>query len=355
VINGKELPASQLITQPYEEISAQDWWVMFTASLALRGNFYGWIISRDRSRYPTQIMPVHPDNVRVRRLSDGTVEYRFNEQVVPIADVFHVRYMSVPGSLVGLSPIECMRNIIGGARAGDMYANAFFQNSATPSGVIELADSYDEGEAKALKQEWMGMHGGVGMSNSPAVLTEGAHFVPISITPDQAQFLESRQFSASTISGQIFRVPPHMIGIVDRTTSWGTGIEQQEMGYVRNTLIGYLSRGERALTAIHPKGQFVKFDLSERLRGDKLQRYTAYNLGRLGGWLNADEIRAEEDQAPLPDGQGKEYLVPINSELLTAAIEQAHQMVQAQNQPQGPQPTQTPASPAAKTPKSSAP
>jgi HK97 family phage portal protein len=167
----------------------------------------------------------------------------------------------------------------------------------------------------------------------PAVLTGGARFKAISINPEDSQFLETRQYDAATISGQIFRVPPHMLGIVDRTTSWGTGIEQQEMGYVRNTLIGYLVRGEQMMTALHPGGQFAKFDLSVRLRGDKLSRYTAHNLGRLGGWLNADEIRAEEDMAPLPEGEGERYLVPINSELLTAAIAAAQQSIRDQQTP----------------------
>ena len=346
--NGTVLKPSQLITDPFVEISPQDWWVQFVLSLALRGNFFGQIVQRDRNLYPTQIKPIHPDHAHVRRLTDGTIEYRYHGVVIPIDDVFHVRYMSVSESLVGLNPIDYLKFVLGGALAADRYGASFFQNSAIPSGVIEIDDDYDVEEAKALKKEWQALNGGVNNAQGIAVVTGGGHFKPITITPEQAQFLESRQFSAATISGQIFRVPPHMIGIVDRTTSWGTGIEQQEMGFVRNTLIGYISRGEAALTRVHPAGQFVKFDLTERLRGDKLQRYTAYNLGRLGGWLNADEIRAEEDLSPIPDGEGQEYLVPINSELLSQAQEnpqpQGQQATQGQNQtpPKGATPAKTP-------------
>lgn len=322
---GTVLPPSPLLANPYAEISAQDWWVQFTVSLALRGEFFGQIVARDRNLYATQVMPVHPDHARVRRLPDGTVEYRFNGQVVRPDDVVHVRYMSRAGDLRGLNPIDYLRNVLGLARAADLYGGSFFQNSALPSVVIELDDDYDEDEAKAMKKEWQQLNGGIGQAQGLGIITGGGKLKPISITPEQAQFLQSRQFSASTISGQIFRVPPHMIGLVDRTTSWGTGIEQQELGFVRNTLLGYLSRGERAMTALHPPGQFVKFDLSERLRGDTVQRYTAYSLGRLGGWLNADEIRADEDRPPIPGGEGQEYMVPINSELLSAAIKAAQQ------------------------------
>jgi len=334
---GTILDPSPLVTDPYSEISVTDWWTQFVTSLALRGNFFGQIVSRDPDTlYPTQVKPIHPDHAVVRRLPDGTVQYRFNGQVVKTADVVHVRLLSVAESLIGLNPIEYLRNVLGLARAQDLYRGAFYANSAMHLGAIEVDEDLDEDETKALAKSWMQMHQGIGQAHLPAVLTGGAKFNAITMTPSDAQYLEAAQFSASTISGQIFRVPPHMVGIVDRTTSWGTGIEQQELGFVRNTLIGYLSRGERMMTALHPPGQFLKFDLTERLRGDKLSRYTAHNIARLGGWMNADEIRAEEDMAPLPNQEGQEYLVPINSEILSAAVEAAKQHLQQQQQPPAP-------------------
>jgi HK97 family phage portal protein len=314
---GQTLAPSQLAIQPYAEISLTDWWTQFVMSLALRGNFYGQIISRDAQLYPTQIKPIHPDHAQVRRLSSGTVEYRFNSKPVRVEDVFHVRLLSVAESLVGLNPIEYLRNVIGGARAGDLYGNAFFQNSARADVVIEVEDDLDDDQAKALARAWMNAHQGIAQSNLPAVLSGGATISdPITVSPRDAQFLEARQISASTISGQIFRVPPHMIGIVDRSTSWGRGIEQQELGFVRNTLIGYLTRGERAMTAMHPPGQFFRFDLSERLRGDRLERAQANTLEIASGTLTPDEARAGEDRPDLPDGIGKVALAPINAQSL---------------------------------------
>jgi HK97 family phage portal protein len=316
--SGRLLPPSALLTEPFVEISLEDWLTQYTTAMALRGNFFGEITERDRDFYPTQIKPIHPDHARVTRLLDGSIEYRFGGKVVDGDRVFHVRNLSVPEGLVGLNPIEYLRATWGLARAMDMYGNAFFQNSALPSGAIEVEGDLDDEETLALAKAWMQMHQGIGAAHLPAVLTGGAKFNPITITPEDAQFLQTRQFSAGVICGQIFRVPPHMIGLVDRTTSWGTGIEQQEMGFVRNTLLGYLVKLERALTRIHPPGQFVKFDLTERLRGDRLQRAQAQTLGIANGSLLPDEARAEEDRPPLPDGIGQTPLAPINAQPLAA-------------------------------------
>lgn len=317
----KVLPPSPLVTEPYAEISRMDWWGQFVMSLALRGNFYGEIIERDKKTlYPTQIKPIHPDRASVRRNQSGQIEYRFNSKIVPIQDVFHVRLYSVAGSLEGLNPIEYLRNPIGVARAQDLWGASWFANSAIPAGVIEVEGELDPDETLALAKEWISAHQGIGQANLPAVLTGGASFKGISINPEDSQFLESKQFSQSEISGMIFRVPPHMIGLVERSTSWGRGIEQQERGFVANTLSGYLVRGEEALTKLHPPGQFVEFNLRARIKGDKLETAQASSLGMLGGWLCADDARAEESRAPLPGGEGKNVFSPINTELLKEAM-----------------------------------
>jgi HK97 family phage portal protein len=317
----RPLPLTQILKQPYVEISRTDWLTQYAMSMALRGNFYGQVLERDQDFYPTQIKPVHPDRARVRRLPGGQVEYRFNNTVVPVDDVFHIRYLSAPGSLVGLNPIENLRVPISLARSQDIYGASYFDNSANPEGVLETEDDLDPDEVLALAQRWIAAHGGIYKAHLPAVLTNGVKFSPISVNPKDSQFLESRQYSASTISGMIFRVPPHMIGIVDRTTSWGTGIEQQERGFVTNTLGGYIGRLEEAIDGLHPGDEYCRLDLSARLRGDKLQRSQAHALDLAAGWINADEVRDDEDMAPMPDGQGKFFHTPINSELLAQALQ----------------------------------
>ncbi len=316
-VNDKRAPAaseSVLTQDPFSEIDLIDFIGQFTTSLALRGNFYGQIVSRDLNFYASQIMPVHPDHAKVRRITSGPnkgrLEYRLNGSIVPTADVVHVRNMSLPGHIEGLNPIQHCRTF-GLARAQDGYGEAFFANSALPSGVIEVEEDLDDTEILSMADRWAEAHQGISKAQLPAILSGGAKFSPISVNPEDAQFLESRQYSAGVISGMIFGVPPHMIGIVDRTTSWGVGIEQQEMGFVRTVLLNYVQRYERMISKLLPPGRYVRLDLSERLRGDTLQRFQAWALALGAGWLNKDEVRGIEHYPPIPNGLGKKFYEPV--------------------------------------------
>jgi HK97 family phage portal protein len=322
--NANELSDSPLITEPYSEISLLDWVVQFVASLALRGEYFGQIISRDKKLFATQIKPIPADNASVRRTTGGTLEYKFFNKTVPIKDVFHVRMLSLPGMLRGVNPIEYLRLTLGLSLAQTGYGASYFRNSANPQGVIEVPGELDPTEAKKMARSWLAAHQGINQANLPAVLTDGSKFNPITITPEDSQFLESRGFSAGEISGMIYRVPPHMIGLVDRSTSWGTGVEQQEMGYTRNTLQDYIGRLQSSLTALHPPGQYVNLDLTQRLRGDTLQRAQASSFAVLGGFWTPNEARAHFDMPSRPDGD--ELNSPINTELLRAALAQAEQL-----------------------------
>jgi HK97 family phage portal protein len=331
--NAKELAPSALIQQPFSEMSRIDWFVQYVWSLALRGEFIGLIIERDRLLYASQIKPLDIDRTEVRRNREGNIEYRYQGKLLKTDDVFHVKYQSWPGMIRGLSPIDVLKTTFGLAVAQDKYGESYFRNSANPMGAIEVPGSLGPDETKAMLRSWLSSHQGVNRANLPAVLTDGAKFNPISITPEDSQFLESRAFSAAQIAGTIFRIPPHMIGLVDRTTSWGTGVEQQERGYVTNTLQGYLGRAEEALTALHPPGQYVNFNIEHRVRGDTLQRSQSASLLMLAGAIVADEARAMFDMPALPNGEGQKLYVPINTELLQAAIAQIQASEAAANQP----------------------
>lgn len=320
--NAKELAPSALVQQPFSEMSRIDWFVQFVWSLALRGEFIGLIIERDNLLYARQIKPLDIDRVTVRRNRAGQIEYRYEGKLLKNDDVFHVKYQSWSGMIRGLSPIDVLKTTFGLALSAEKYGESFYRNSATPQGAIEVPGALAPDETKSLLRKWLASHQGIGQANLPAVLTDGAKFNPISISPEDAQFLQSRAFSASQIAGTIFRIPPHMIGLVDRTTSWGTGVEQQERGYVTNTLQGYLGRAEEALTALHPPGQYVNFNIEHRVRGDTLQRAQAISLLMLCGAMVADEGRAMLDMPALPGEKGQELYVPINTELLQAALAQ---------------------------------
>lgn len=318
------LPSPPLLEEPYADIDLMDWLVQFAMSLVLRGNFYGHVIERDDLLYATQVRPVHPDRATVRRVSvrgHRRLEYRFDGTLVPLDDVVHVRYLTVPGSVVGLNPIAYMRHLFGLARAAELYGGQFFGNSAWPGGYISVEDDLDEDETVKLARSWMGAHQGLDRAHLPGVLTGGAKFEPITIVPEDAQFIQSRGFTEEQIVGRIFHIPLHFLGMQSKSTSWGTGIAEQSQGWVTNTLTSYLRRGERMFTRQMPRdGRYVKFRLRERLRGDLLKRYQAYGLGIASGWMCPDDAREDDDRAPLPDGLGQTFMVPINSQTIKQAV-----------------------------------
>jgi len=306
-----------VIHQPWPEITQRDFITQGTVSQLLRGNLYGEITARDERFYPAQVRIETPDRVKVTRNREtGVVEVRYGNRLVPPDDVTRAMGLSFPGGIVGLNPIEYMRNLLGLGRATDLYAGAFFSNSAEPRGVIQVKGDLDVNETKALAASWMEAHQGIGNAHLPAVLTGDAEFKPISMSHSDMEFLALMQWGQATIAGYVYRIPPHMFGVQDRSTSWGKGIAEQELGFVRNTLLVWLARWEDLLSSWLPPRQFVTFDLSERLRGDPLQRWQSYQLARVTGVMNAREIRDAEG-LPRVDGDQaamlERYDQPLNS------------------------------------------
>ena len=308
--DGPVLP-SLLTSDPWPEGTAQDWLTQVMVSLTLRGNFFGQVVARDDRGYATMVKPVHPDFVLARRNQEGRRVYWFNGQPVPTADVVHIPNMMVPGSFIGLNPVEYMRQSWGLASGAERYMGQFYANSATPTGVIEVGEDLTEEETLELARSWKMSHGGLQGAGLPAVLTGGATWKTIQVSPGDAQFLQTRDFQRNEIAS-FFRIPSHLMGQQDRTSSWGTGVEQMELGFVINTLRPYLTKLESYLTRLLPKNREARFDLSGRLRGDVGQRFTSYATAINNGWLNIDEVRAFEDKPPLPNGDGQHFMRPLN-------------------------------------------
>lgn len=300
----------ELLTVPCHDYSWQEWVGALMYSLLLRGNGIGYIYQRDAFGEPTGILPLDPDRLHIKRV-DGELVYKLDREVLPTEDVLHLRGMRLPGMDVGLNPIAYARQGLGLAYNAEAFGAAFYANGTVVSGVIETDADLNDEQSATLARSWLGAHGGRDKAYLPAVLANGAKWKPISVNPDDAQFLETRRFQRSEIA-MLFRVPPHMIGDVERSTSWGKGIESQTIGYVTHTLRPWLVRFETALSSLMPEGVMVRFNLSGLLRGDTLSRFQAYTLARNGGWMNVDEIRRLEDQPPLPDGAGEDYLQPLN-------------------------------------------
>jgi HK97 family phage portal protein len=281
-------------------------------SLLLRGNGYGLVTLRDKVLRPTRVMVLHPDRVGVGLNEDGSRFYQVNRKPVDASDMVHLMGMSMPESPVGMSVISYARQAIGLGLAAEEFGARFFGSGAHLTGIIEVPGDLDKDRARGLKENFQAGHGGLSNSHTVGVLSGGAKWSPISVTPEDAQFLGTRAAQNLDIA-MLFGVPPHMLGQVDRTTSWGTGIEQQSLGFLKYTLSNWIGLFEETWSAMLPKPQIARFNVGGLLRTDTAGRYASYGQARNGAWLTIDEIRALEDMEPLPDGKGADPYAPLNS------------------------------------------
>lgn len=291
--------------------------------LLLWGNAYAQIIRNGKGEV-VALYPLMPDRMEVDRDDKGHLyyEYRLTSddpktmkgstvRLQP-RDVLHVPGLGFDG-LVGYSPIAMAKNAIGLAIAAEEYGSKFYANGAAPSGVLEHPGTLKD-PAK-LRESWSQTFGGSGNSHKVAVLEEGMKYTPISISPNEAQFLETRKFQIDEIA-RIFRVPPHMIGDLEKSSF--NNIEQQSLEFVKYTLDPWVARWEqnmvRALLAADEKHTyFIKFNVDGLLRGDYQSRMNGYATARQNGWMSANDIRELENLDMIPDEDGGNlYLVNGN-------------------------------------------
>jgi HK97 family phage portal protein len=303
-------PQPSLLAQPAPEMTDFDFKHMIVTSLATRGNFYADTLERDGLGYPTSFQPMHPDEVRIDRDPDtGQRRWWRGGHLRRMEDLFHIPFLRPPGCDVGLSPIGAARHSLGLGLAAQSYGAQWFRDGAAPSSVLETDAQMSPDGTRDLQKQWVTTHGG---RRLPAVLSGGIKYRAITITPEESQFLQTRQYQDLDVC-KLMGVPPHMVSIVDKSTSWGTGIEQQSIGFVTYSLRNsYLNRIEAAFNRCLPRGQYTRFNINALLRGDIKSRFEAYGQAIQDGWLNPDEVRAYEELAPIPGGAGAKYRQPLN-------------------------------------------
>ena len=304
--------------------------------LLLWGNAFAQIIRNGKGEV-VALYPLMPDRMKVDRDDNGRLYYEYTVydsddvkgrkgtdkvgRTVRLQphDVLHIPGLGFDG-LVGYSPIAMAKNAIGLAIATEEYGSKFFANGAAPSGVLEHPGTIKD--PSKVRESWQATFGGSGNANKIAVLEEGMKYTPISISPEQAQFLETRKFQIDEIA-RIFRVPPHMIGDLEKSSF--NNIEQQSLEFVKYTLDPWVSRWEQAmvralLTPDEKKKYFFKFNVDGLLRGDYQSRMSGYATARQNGWMSANDIRELENLDRIPEEDGGDlYLVNGNMVPLVAA------------------------------------
>ena len=306
--------------EPNPEMSSFVFRETLMTHLLLWGNAYAQIIRNGKGEV-VALYPLMPNKMTVDRDKDGRLYYSYNHSseesptmegstvILRPSDVLHIPGLGFDG-LVGYSPIAMAKNAIGMAIACEEYGAKFFANGAAPGGVLEHPGTIKD--PQRVRESWQSTFGGSGNSNKIAVLEEGMKYTPIGISPEQAQFLETRKFQINEIA-RIFRVPPHMVGDLEKSSF--SNIEQQSLEFVKYTLDPWVIRWEQSimrtlLSTDEKKQYFVKFNLEGLLRGDYASRMSGYATARQNGWMSANDIRELEnlDRIPAEDG-GDLYLI----------------------------------------------
>jgi len=288
------------------------------------GNAYAFIEYDNRGR-PAKLMPLAPDRTKPKMVEGVQMfetEVDGKTLTLDAMDVLHIPGLGFDG-LQGYSPIKMQAGAIGLGMAATDFGAKFFSNGATPSGVLEHPEKLSKEAAERLRTEWSRLYSGNANAHKTAVLQEGMKYSQISLPPEDAQFIETRKFSVTDVA-RIFKVPPHMIGDLERSTF--SNIEHQGLEFVTHSLRPWLIRWEQELNRklLMPSEKsryFVEFKIEGLLRGDINSRYTAYATARQWGWLSINDIRKLENLNPIE--QGDDYLQPLNMSPAGADPEQA--------------------------------
>jgi HK97 family phage portal protein len=290
---------------------------MMMGHVLLRGNAYAQKIIDNRGRV-VELVPLNPVKVTPRMTASGEVYYEFRQGhgatiLIPADQMFHLKGYASDG-LVGVSPIAEARETIGLAMAAEEFGARTFQNDAQPGGVLEHPGKLGDEALENLRHSIQRQHGGVHNARKYMILEEGMKWTRIGMSPDDTQYIETRKFQLEEIA-RIFRVPPHLIGHLERATF--SNIEHQGLEFVTHTILPWLKRWEQAIsqrlmTPQERKTYYSEFLVEGLLRGDITVRYQAYAVGRQWGWLSADDVRRLENMDTLPEGQGEKYLLPLN-------------------------------------------
>ena len=297
------------------------------ACLQLRGNGYIFIV-RDDDGSPRSLIPISPDRCTKRLSPKGWFYYdiwhpAFGDRGVLTVhqdDMIHLMGFSLDG-FIGLSAVTAGAEAMGLSLATQQHGANLFRQGTQASGVLKKAEgTLTPVAAQNLRESWQNHYGGVANGSKVLILEEGLTFEKLSMTSDEAQFLETRKFQVEEIC-RIFRVPPHKVASLDRATF--SNIENQNQQYIDDSLVPparqlELEMEDKLVWASERGRLRILVDFDSMLRGDMKSRFEAYNLALAGGYFNRDEARDREGLPPIPGGAGQEFRVALNTGPATA-------------------------------------
>lgn len=329
VEDTKRRATSMLLENPHPEMTDLELWRLSYAHRALWGNSVLQKV-RNGAGQLQWLYPITPDRVcygRVRPSEDNPSGKVFeivddwgSKHALTSREILHIPHLGYDG-LMGLSPIKLAAQGIGLALAAESHGARLFGSGNLLSGILETEQRLEQPQADALQKRWRDKMTGLQRSHDVAVLDSGAKFHSLTMPNDDAQLLESRHFQVSDIA-RYFGVPAFLLGETEKSTSWGTGLEQQAQGFVTFDLHPmWLAPTEKRITRdLLPPRRYAKYNLEGLLRGDSQARAAFYTAMRNLGVFSANEIRELEDRPPVDGGDSRIQpmnMAPLGSENVT--------------------------------------
>lgn len=308
--SGYRVPIAppSFVQSPSADATMNEWVYMALVSLLLRGNAYGRIVNADSYGYPKQIELVNPDSVRVQPNANGGLVYVINGVEFPAKSVLHMRAFRMPGSRLGLSPIEYAATQINTDSAISDFAYGYFRDGAHPSSVLTTDSTLTQDQAKTAKDRFVSAIKG----REPALLSGGFKYQQIQVNPNESQFLQTQQAGVTDIA-RMFGVPPEMIGGTASNSMTYANVEQRGLDFLTYTVQPWLTRLESMFAGMFPGPRHLKFDTTALTRTDYETTIKSTAIGIASKQMTPDEARALRDEPPLTaDQKALLALVPLD-------------------------------------------
>lgn len=309
--------------QANPEMTAQVFRETIAHHVMFWGNGYAEIV-RDGGGRPNELWPLLPDRTWPVRRADGTLAYHHRNAggktiEYEAQDVLHIKGLGFDG-VQGYDVISYMSQPLGVALASERHAQSFFKNGASPSGALLFSDRLGKEGRQNVREAFEETYAGPDNAYKVMVLDglkdKDGGWKQFSISPEAAQLIQSRKFSVTEVA-RMFRIPPHMVGDLEKATF--SNIEHMGQEFAMYTILPWATRFEQEaqtkLLGRRLARGFTKLNLSTLMRGDLKTRGEFYKIGREWGWLNANDIREFEDMDPIPGLAGTAYIVPLNYQL----------------------------------------
>lgn len=303
--------AASLLDEPHPDMTPFELWQTVYLHRRGWGNAYLRML-RNRFGQVVELWPVHPSRVRVGRESEaGRKVYAIDggKEVLHDEQILHLPFMGYDG-VCGCSPLRAARQAIGLGMAAEEFGAKLFGSGSLATGILQTEQRLTQEQADALQSRWKAKRSGLASAHGTIVLDSGAKFQQLTIPPEDAQFLETRRFQTAELC-RFLGIPPFLMFETEKSTSWGTGLEQQLMGWLLIDLGPDLVSVEQRVTRIlKPEPVYAKYSVEGLLRGDSAARAAFYTSMWNLGAFSTNEIRELEEKPPVPGGDARHR--PLN-------------------------------------------